>query len=162
MITLLYYLPPCPLLSSCAVSRQATSATLFYPYFLFGDTDGNLFIADSSNRRIRLVSTSTGIITTLAGTGELENSGDGGQVNFIVSIPSHLFVIFFYVNIIEFECLSSLLYFFFILNKFFFFLFQIRFSYLCLVSLSGLLCFFSRSKGRVGLIRRKQCLHIGF
>jgi len=41
------------------------------------DASGNLFIADTENQRIRKVSTS-GIITTVAGTGTKGFSGDGG------------------------------------------------------------------------------------
>ena len=40
---------------------------------------GNVYIADSSNYRIRKVTVSTGIITTIAGTGTAGYSGDGGQ-----------------------------------------------------------------------------------
>jgi sugar lactone lactonase YvrE len=42
-------------------------------------TSGNLFIADSGNYRIRMVSKSTGIITTVAGNGVPGYSGDGGR-----------------------------------------------------------------------------------
>ena len=41
------------------------------------DSAGNLYIADSGNRRIRKID-STGTITTIAGTGEYGFSGDGG------------------------------------------------------------------------------------
>ena len=37
-----------------------------------------LYIADYSNNRIRKVTVSTGIITTIAGTGSFGFSGDGG------------------------------------------------------------------------------------
>ena len=37
-----------------------------------------LYIADSATLRIRRVDTSTGVITTIAGTGELGSAGDGG------------------------------------------------------------------------------------
>ncbi len=40
---------------------------------------GNLYIADSYNSRIRKVTVSTGIITTIAGTGTSSYSGDSGQ-----------------------------------------------------------------------------------
>jgi hypothetical protein len=66
----------------CFLLCQATSATFSTPFLLYGDTDGNLFIADYSNLRVRLVSTSTGIITTFAGTGVSDYTGDGGQVYF--------------------------------------------------------------------------------
>ncbi len=42
------------------------------------DTTGNLYIADNFNHRIRMVSVTTGVITTLAGTGVAGSSGDGG------------------------------------------------------------------------------------
>jgi sugar lactone lactonase YvrE len=42
------------------------------------DRSGNIFIADTANHSIRKVSTSTGIITTLAGNGLIGFSGDGG------------------------------------------------------------------------------------
>ncbi len=37
-----------------------------------------MYIADSSNHRVRKVTVSTGIIITIAGTGTLDSSGDGG------------------------------------------------------------------------------------
>ena len=39
---------------------------------------GNVYIADLGNNRIRKVTVSTGIITTIAGTGDYGYSGDGG------------------------------------------------------------------------------------
>ncbi len=39
---------------------------------------GNVYIADIDNNRIRKVTVSTGIITTIAGTGSASFSGDGG------------------------------------------------------------------------------------
>ena len=38
-----------------------------------------MYIADTENHRIRKVTVSTGIITTIAGTGTGSYSGDGGQ-----------------------------------------------------------------------------------
>ena len=40
---------------------------------------GNIYIADYDNSRIRKVTMSTGIITTIAGTGAYSYSGDNGQ-----------------------------------------------------------------------------------
>jgi DNA-binding beta-propeller fold protein YncE len=40
--------------------------------------DGMLYIADAGNNRVRRVDPSTGVITTVAGTGVEGNSGDGG------------------------------------------------------------------------------------
>ena len=39
---------------------------------------GNVYIADHANHRIRKVTVSTGIITTIAGTGSASYSGDNG------------------------------------------------------------------------------------
>ncbi len=39
---------------------------------------GNVYIADNNNHRIRKVTISTGIITTVAGTGTPSYSGDNG------------------------------------------------------------------------------------
>ena len=39
---------------------------------------GNVYIADQFNNRIRKVTVSTGIITTIAGTGTGSYSGDNG------------------------------------------------------------------------------------
>lgn len=55
----------------------ATSAMLNFPRAVAIDGSGTLYIADTSNNRIRKV-TSTGIISTLAGTGVSGFSGDGG------------------------------------------------------------------------------------
>jgi sugar lactone lactonase YvrE len=55
----------------------ATSASLINPDGVAVDTNGNLFIADRLNFRIRKVSTA-GTITTIAGNGTSLLSGDGG------------------------------------------------------------------------------------
>jgi len=55
----------------------ATQARLYYPHDVAVDAEGNLYISDIVNRRIRKVDTS-GIITTIAGNGTAGYSGDGG------------------------------------------------------------------------------------
>jgi trimeric autotransporter adhesin len=56
----------------------ATSAGLYYPYGVAVDASGNIYIADNHNHRIRLVTRSTGIISTVAGNGTAGYRGDGG------------------------------------------------------------------------------------
>ena len=73
----------------------ATSAALYYPIGVAVDSSGrdytlllsgclnvsllgNVYIADNNNHRIRKVTASTGIITTIAGTGTNSYSGDDG------------------------------------------------------------------------------------
>ncbi len=55
----------------------ATAATFARPSGLALKADGTLYIADNTNNAVRMVSTS-GIITTVAGTGTAGYSGDGG------------------------------------------------------------------------------------
>ncbi|PQJ13105.1 hypothetical protein CJD36_005015 [Flavipsychrobacter stenotrophus] len=55
----------------------ATAAKLNNPAFLVVDGAGNLYITDGANNRIRKINTS-GIISTIAGTGAYGFSGDGG------------------------------------------------------------------------------------
>ena len=43
------------------------------------DASENLYISEYSNNRVRMISKSTGIITTVAGRGGTSNSGDGGS-----------------------------------------------------------------------------------
>ncbi|MGA3373427.1 MAG: Ig-like domain repeat protein [Terracidiphilus sp.] len=55
----------------------ATSTELNTPKGITVDSGGNLFIADTSNQRIRRVDAITGIITTVAGNGDPSGKGDG-------------------------------------------------------------------------------------
>src|SRR5215468_8625279 len=57
----------------------ATGAALAEPYGVLVGAVGNLYIADRLNRRVRRVDAASGVITTLAGTGEAAYSGDGGK-----------------------------------------------------------------------------------
>ena len=65
----------------------AKKAQLNHPEWVAFDTSDNMFISDESNYRIRRVSASTGIVTTVAGTGEMDwqgfarsaYDGDGGS-----------------------------------------------------------------------------------
>jgi DNA-binding beta-propeller fold protein YncE len=68
----------------------AIEAELEWPTGLALDGDGNLFISDANNHRIRMVDVE-GTITTFVGTGEGGYSGDGGPaVEAQVQAPSGL------------------------------------------------------------------------
>lgn len=57
------------------------------------DTAGNLLIAETTNNRVRKVNTSTGIITTVAGTGEPGFAGDNGPAtSALLSFPDSIAV----------------------------------------------------------------------
>jgi len=56
----------------------ADQALLSFPEGIDLDADGNLYIADQGNSRIRRVDAVTGIITTIAGNGQFGFGGDGG------------------------------------------------------------------------------------
>jgi len=56
----------------------ATNAELKFPSRPALDRNGNLYIADFQNNRLRRVDASTNIITTVAGNGTAGYSGDGG------------------------------------------------------------------------------------
>ena len=55
----------------------ATSAVLNYPYGVGVDATGKIYISETSSNKIRMVSTS-GTISTTAGTGTGGSTGDGG------------------------------------------------------------------------------------
>lgn len=56
----------------------ATSARFNRPAGVAVDSAGNIVIADDGNNRVRLVSSETGFVTTIAGNGIFGNLGDGG------------------------------------------------------------------------------------
>lgn len=67
----------------------AAQATLNAPEDVAVDEKGNLFIADSTNERIRRVDAASGTITTVAGNGAPGFSGDGGPaVSASLNIPT--------------------------------------------------------------------------
>lgn len=73
---------------------KAIRATLNKPTGVAVDTNGDIYIADNENNRIRKVDGSTGVITTFAGTGSNFGSiGDGGPAaNAILSLPQALWL----------------------------------------------------------------------
>jgi sugar lactone lactonase YvrE len=58
--------------------EPASHGLLCFPEALFVNRDRELFIADTGNNRIRRIDLRTGIIVTVAGNGQLGDSGDGG------------------------------------------------------------------------------------
>jgi sugar lactone lactonase YvrE len=72
---------------------QATGAMLGKAIRIALDAGENIYIADGDNNRIRRVEVSTGVITTVAGTGAGTDSGDGGPaVSAGVSRPTGITV----------------------------------------------------------------------
>ena len=55
---------------------KATKASLYSPQYVHVDSQGNLYISDWGNCRVRKVSSQTGIITTVAGTMNWGFNGD--------------------------------------------------------------------------------------
>jgi sugar lactone lactonase YvrE len=55
----------------------ATQATFKQPHSIALDNDGNIYVCDIGNHRIRKVDAKTGIISTFAGTGEKKKTPDG-------------------------------------------------------------------------------------
>jgi sugar lactone lactonase YvrE len=69
---------------------QATSASINNVYGIDLDKDGNLYLSDRFNNRIRKVNTTTGIITTVAGNGTPGSGGDGTPATSAnISGPAH-------------------------------------------------------------------------
>ena len=61
--------------------KTAVQAQLNFPTAVAVDREGNLYIADTMNHCVRKVDSETGIISTLAGTGQARFSGDGGPAH---------------------------------------------------------------------------------
>lgn len=62
----------------CGDGGPAVSACLNTPYYVAIDRSGDLYIAEKYGHRVRRVSAATGVINTVAGTGEPGFTGDGG------------------------------------------------------------------------------------
>lgn len=69
----------------------AVTATLISPLGLCLDGNGDIYIADSGNNRIRKIDIKTGIISTVVGDGKKGFAGDGGVAsNANLSLPSQI------------------------------------------------------------------------
>ena len=68
---------------------SALNAQINSPWDIALDRNGNLFVADYGNNRIRKIDVTTGAISTFAGTGVANSDGDGGlAVNAGVIAPT--------------------------------------------------------------------------
>jgi sugar lactone lactonase YvrE len=69
--------------------NPATEAELNFPAGVTLDGAGNMYIADSAHHRIRKVTAATGLISTVAGNGNPDYTGDGQlAVNATLATPS--------------------------------------------------------------------------
>ncbi len=69
----------------------AVNALFRYIIGIVIDAQGNMYLADSDNQRVRRIDGTTGTVATIAGTGEEGYSGDGGPaVNAMLSDPRWL------------------------------------------------------------------------
>ena len=76
---------------SCGDGGAALSAILAGPTGVAVDRVGNVYLADPGNHRVRVVGASTGVISTVAGTGIPGFAGDGGPgVNASLDSPYKL------------------------------------------------------------------------
>ncbi|HEV2202321.1 MAG TPA: BACON domain-containing carbohydrate-binding protein [Bryobacteraceae bacterium] len=69
------------LIGSSGDNGDAAVATMNFPAGIALDAAGNIYIADRGNARVRLVTVSTHIMTTVAGTGVAGFGGDGSQAS---------------------------------------------------------------------------------
>jgi trimeric autotransporter adhesin len=65
----------------------ATQASLNYAFHIVADEEGNLYISDLDNNRIRRIDHHTGIINTIAGTGVAGFNGDGRAITCQLTQP---------------------------------------------------------------------------
>ncbi|MGA2695369.1 MAG: choice-of-anchor D domain-containing protein [Terriglobales bacterium] len=78
--------------SPCGDGGQALAATMNGPNGIALDSNGNIYFSDTGDRRIRVISTSTGIVTGYAGNGTAcapaKGCGNGGAaINANISAP---------------------------------------------------------------------------
>ncbi len=77
----------------CGDGGAATSAQLSFPTGVFVDLSEDIYIADTSDNRIREVTGSSGIINTVAGTGARGYAGDGAAAtSALLDTPFSVFV----------------------------------------------------------------------
>jgi hypothetical protein len=79
---------------ACGDTGQASVATLHTPRGVYVDASGNIYVVDNKDYRIRKVNASTGIITTVVGTGTICSTstaacGDGGVATSATIASAH-------------------------------------------------------------------------
>lgn len=68
----------------------ARNATMHFPFGICADRQGNIYVSEYNNQRIRKINTA-GIISTVAGNGTIGFSGDNGPaVNATLNVPKGL------------------------------------------------------------------------
>jgi sugar lactone lactonase YvrE len=70
----------------------ATEAELNQPHGVAVDSQGNLYIADSVNNRIRRVDATTGVIETIAGSDNRKGQSDGPTDTAVLKFPKSMFM----------------------------------------------------------------------
>ena len=73
-----YTSPRASLMGYHGDNGPASAAAFHHPEHLAFDSQGNLFVCDNSNDRIRKIDRQTGLITTVLGNGQRASNGDGG------------------------------------------------------------------------------------
>ena len=72
---------------------SASAAAFGFPEHLAFDSQGDLYICDNGNNRIRKINMRTGTITTVLGTGQAASNGDGGPaVEASTHTPDAIFI----------------------------------------------------------------------
>lgn len=70
---------------------MASAATFYYPSGIAVDTSLNIYVVDRGNNCVRKINSSTGIMSTIAGTGVGGFTGDGGAATAAkMYIPRHI------------------------------------------------------------------------
>jgi sugar lactone lactonase YvrE len=84
----------CPLSTSrCNDGGPATSGLLHLPQGIFIDANGNGYVSDTADNRIRYVNAQTGNISTIAGNGAQGFAGDGSTAaSAELDLPASVFV----------------------------------------------------------------------
>ena len=82
----------CSVYGSTGDGGPASLALLDLPKAAFGDTSGNIYIADTYNNKIRRISVITGFITTVVGGGSSDKAFGSAPTAFALSQPRGLVV----------------------------------------------------------------------